>query len=75
MVTGVLMKNPHAAHHSANQATSGTKLDTSDMRPRNTHDTRQTLDQTVDRILAKLKSPLGESGARAVVETLEKVRR
>jgi len=43
------------------------------MRPQNTQDTRPTLDNTADQILAKLKLPLGENEARAVVEALEKV--
>jgi len=43
------------------------------MRPQNTQDTRQTLDQTADQILAKLKLPLEENEAREIVEALEKV--
>jgi len=43
------------------------------MRPQNAQDTRPTLDNTADQILAKLKLPLGENEARAVVEALEKV--
>ena len=43
------------------------------MRPQHTQDTRPALDNTADQILAKLKLPLGENEARAVVEALEKV--
>jgi hypothetical protein len=73
MATGALM-NSHTPHRSTNvpQATSSTKLNTSSVRPQNTPDDRQTLDQTVDRILAKAISPLGESDVRAVAEALEK---
>ena len=48
---------------------------TSGVQPQNAPETRSTLDQTVDLILAKAKSPLGESDARGVVEALEKVGR
>ena len=77
MVTDILANNPHTPHHSTNvlQVTSSTKLNTSSVQPKNTPDARTTFDETVDRILAKADSLLGESDARAVVEALEKVRR
>ena len=77
MATGVLTNNSLISHRPTNvpQATSSTKLNASGVQPQNTADTRPTLDQTVDRILTKAKSPLGESDARGVVEALEKVGR
>ena len=77
MATDVLVNNLHTPHRSTNfpQVTSDTKLNTSGVQPQNAPETRSTLDQTVDLILAKAKSPLGESDARGVVEALEKVSR
>ena len=76
MATDVLM-NSHTPCRSSNapQTTSSTKPSTSGVQPQNTPDTRLTLDDTVERILDKAKSQLGEGEAQKVVETLEKVSR
>ena len=76
MATDVLM-NSHTPRRSSNapQTTSSTKPSTSGVQSQNTPDTRLTLDDTVERILDKAKSPLGEGDAQKVVETLEKVSR
>ena len=77
MATDALLNNSHTPHHSTNvpQAISNTKLNTSSVQPQNAPDTRPTLDQTVDLILAKANLPLGKSDVRAVVEALEKASR
>ena len=76
MATDVLM-NSRTPRRSSNapQTTSNTKPSTSGVQPQNTPDTRLTLDDTVERILDKAKSQLGEGEAHKVVETLEKVSR
>lgn len=67
MVTGILVKNSHTTHRSTNvpQATSS-------LQPQDTPNTRPALDQAVDKILAKVNSPLGENDVQAVVEALGK---
>lgn len=77
MATDVLVKNSHTTYRSTNvpQATSSTKLNASSMQSQNTPDTQPTLDQTIDRVLAKANSRLGENDAQAVVDELEKVGR
>jgi len=75
MGTRVFTNNSRAPHHSSNipQATPSAKLSTSGAQPQNTFDSRLTIDDTVDRILVKAKSPLKEGEVRLLVEALEKV--
>jgi len=75
MATRVFVNNSHTPHHSSNipQATPSAKLSTSGAQPQNTSDSRFSLDDTVDRILVKAKSPLKEDEVRLLVEALEKV--
>ncbi|KAF9654244.1 kinase-like protein [Thelephora ganbajun] len=70
----VLTNNPPTPRHSSNipQTTSGTKPGPSGVQQQNTTGTRS-LDEAVDQILMKAKSPLGEGEVRRVVETLEKM--
>jgi hypothetical protein len=75
MTTDLLMDNSHAPYRSESlpQAASSTKLGTLSAQPQNAPDARLTLDETVDRILVKANSQLGEGEARVIVEALEKV--
>ena len=55
------------------QTTPSTKLSVSGVQPQSTSGLRPALDEVVDRILVRAKSPLGEDEARKIVEALEKV--
>ncbi|KAF9654231.1 hypothetical protein BDM02DRAFT_3182057 [Thelephora ganbajun] len=70
----VLTNNPPTPRRSSNipQTTSGTKPGPSGVQQQNTTGTRS-LDEAVDQVLMKAKSPLGEGEVRRVVETLEKM--
>lgn len=72
MTTGVL---PSSRHHSGStsQTMSNIKLSASSVQPQSASGPRPTLDEVVDRILVRAKSPLGGDEARKIVEALEKV--
>jgi len=59
-------KNPPKSTSSSDSRTSGYK-------PQNTSNIQPILDETVDQILVRVGSPLGEGEVREAVETLEKV--
>lgn len=75
MAIDVLVNDSHAPYRPGNvpRTAPSTKLDT--LSAQNTPDARLTLDETVDRILVKAESQLGEDEVRAVVEALDKVRK
>ena len=77
MVTDILMNDSHAPNRPGNvlQTAPSTKLGTLSTQPQNAPDAQMTLDETVDRILVKAESQLGEGEVRAVVEALDKVRK
>ena len=77
MATRVLTNNSLTQHRSGNipQTTSRVKLSTPGAQPKNAPDIRPTLDEVVDQILIRAKSPLAEEDVRKLAEILEKVSR
>jgi len=75
MAAPVLVNNSHTPRHSSNipHNTPSTKPSTSGVQLQNTPNARLNLDERVNRILDKAKSPSGEGEVRVMVEALEKV--
>jgi len=73
MATGVLMNNSPTPHRPRNVslATPNTGPNASGVQPHNTSGSL-TPEETVERLLERVKSPLGETDLRKVVEALEK---
>ena len=75
MATRVVVNNSPTQHRpgSIPQTISGVKLSAPSVQPEGASNTRPTLDEMVDRVLVRTKSPLVEEDACKLAEVLEKV--